>query len=384
MEAEIVVTRSNNLIVWETEPADADPNLFYDSSESYDIVGGFHMGGNGDGDQPQTAIQDAIVTLPFFNCYTFGNGVESYKILDALDGQAVNLGERVLAVSNNLGLVNFKDLETSFGPIMKLHSRETDILVLQEDKISYVLTGKNLISDSTGGGIIASVPQVLGTQIARIEEYGISHNPESFVSWGYDMYFTDTKRASVLKLTGTSANNDALDVISDTGMRSYFRDQFNVQLNTQKLGGYDPYMGEYVLGTNGTNVPLPPVIIPCGTQKSLAGSTTAQTFTVELGGVIGNVVINYTIDTGTMSVSVSWDGSEVASITNATASGTLNFNKNKSNPTTATVTVTPNPSASYDLIVDCPVETPLVIIQIGLNSSEDSGKFIHSLIQELT
>ena len=408
IEGEIIVTRANNLIVWETEPADADPNLFYDSSESYDVIGGYHMGGNGDGDQAQTATQDAIVTLPFFNCYTFGNGVESYKILDALDGQAVNLGERVLAVSKedfkeadrfaeltysglyssnsnlnnlnefNLGLVNFKDLETSFGPIMKLHSRETDILVLQEDKISYVLTGKNLISDSTGGGVIASVPQVLGTQIARIEEYGISYNPESFSSWGYDMYFTDTKRTAVIKLKGTSANNDALEVISDTGMRSWFRDQFNVQLNTQKLGAYDPYMDEYVLSTNGDTVPLPPVIIPCGTQKSLAGSTTAQTFTVELGGVIGNVVINYTIDTGTMSVSVSWDGSEVASITNATASGTLNFNKNKSNPTTATVTVTPNPSASYDLIVDCPVETPLVIIQIGLNSSEDSGKFIHN------
>ena len=281
IEGEIIVTRANNLIVWETEPADADPNLFYDSSESYDVIGGYHMGGNGDGDQAQTATQDAIVTLPFFNCYTFGNGVESYKILDALDGQAVNLGERVLAVSKedfkeadrfaeltysglyssnsnlnnlnefNLGLVNFKDLETSFGPIMKLHSRETDILVLQEDKISYVLTGKNLISDSTGGGVIASVPQVLGTQIARIEEYGISYNPESFSSWGYDMYFTDTKRTAVIKLKGTSANNDALEVISDTGMRSWFRDQFNVQLNTQKLGAYDPYMDEYVLSTNG-------------------------------------------------------------------------------------------------------------------------------------
>ena len=83
-----------------------------------------------------------------------------------------NLGERVLAVSNqdfkeadrfagmtysgvysgaansnnlnefNLGLVNFKDCETSFGPIMKLHARETDILTLQEDKISYVLVEK--------------------------------------------------------------------------------------------------------------------------------------------------------------------------------------------------------------------------------------------------
>ena len=88
------------------------------------------------------------------------------------------------------------------------------------------------------------------------------------------MYFTDTKRTAVLKLKGTSRNNDALEVISDTGMRSYFRDQFNVQLNTQKLGGYDPYMDEYVLSTNGTSVPLPPVIIPCGTQKSLVNSTT--------------------------------------------------------------------------------------------------------------
>ena len=408
MEAEIVVTRANNLIVWETQPADADPNLFYDSSEAYDVIGGYHMGGNGDGDQAQTATQDAIVTLPFFNCYTFGNGVESYKVLDALDGQAVNLGERVLAVSKedfkeadrfaeltysgiyssnsnlnnlnefNLGLVNFKDLETSFGPIMKLHSRETDILVLQEDKISYVLTGKNLISDSTGGGVIASVPQVLGTQIARIEEYGISYNPESFSSWGYDMYFTDTKRTAVIKLKGTSANNDALEVISDTGMRSWFRDQFNVQLNTQKLGAYDPYMDEYVLSTNGDTVPLPPVILPCGTQKSLVNSTSAQEYTIEIGNVIGNVVFDYTISSGTMSVSMVWDGTQVASVSNATTSGSLNFNKTKNSPTTVLVTVTPNPSADYDITCNCPTETSLVVVQVGISSSEDVGKFIHN------
>jgi len=408
MEAEIVVTRANNLVVWETEPADADPNLFYDSSESYDIIGGFHKGGNGSGDQAQTATQDAIVTLPFFNCYTFGNGVESYKILDALDGQAVNLGERVLAVSKedfkeadrfaeltysgifssnsnlnnlnefNLGLVNFKDLETSFGPIMKLHSRETDILVLQEDKISYVLTGKNLISDSTGGGIIASVPQVLGTQIARIEEYGISYNPESFSSWGYDMYFTDTKRTAVLKLKGTSANNDALEVVSDTGMRSYFRDQFNAQLNTQKLGAYDPYMDEYVLSTNGDSIPLPPVILPCGTQKSLIGSISAQDYTIELGNVIGNVIFNYTITSGALSITMVWDGGQVASVTNTTTSGTLNFNKTKNSPTTVLVTVTPVSSSTYDITCDCPTQASLVIIQVGLNSTEDDGKFIHN------
>ena len=130
----------------------------------------------------------------------------------------------------NLGLINFKDCETSFGPIQKMHPRETDILVLQEDRITYVLSSKNLISDSTGGGVIASVPEILGTQIARIEEYGISYNPESFVAHGYDMFFTDVKRGAVIRLRGTSKNNDSLEVISSFGMRSWFRDEFYLSL----------------------------------------------------------------------------------------------------------------------------------------------------------
>ena len=69
-------------------------------------------------------------------------------------------------ISKKIHIVNFKDLEISFGPIMKLHSRETDMLVLQEDRISYVLAGKNLLSDATGGGAVTSIPEVLGTQIA--------------------------------------------------------------------------------------------------------------------------------------------------------------------------------------------------------------------------
>ena len=50
----------------------------------------------------------------------------------------------------NLGLLNFKALEETYGDVEILFARETDILVLQEDKISYVRS-KNLLSDSTGG-----------------------------------------------------------------------------------------------------------------------------------------------------------------------------------------------------------------------------------------
>ena len=157
----------------------------------------------------------------------------------------------------NLGLVNFQDLETSFGPIMKLHGRETDILCLQEDKISYVQVGKDLLSDAVGGGAVVSTPLVLGKQIARIEEYGISFNPESFVQWGNYMYFTDAKRLAVLRLGSAGQVGADLSIISDTGMRSWFRDQFITRLNTQKLGGFDPYMDEYVLSINDKEVPVP-------------------------------------------------------------------------------------------------------------------------------
>ena len=38
-------------------------------------------------------------------------------------------------------------------------------------------------------------------------------------------------------------------------MRSWFRDEFYENLNNQKLGAFDPYMDEYVLGMNEKPVP---------------------------------------------------------------------------------------------------------------------------------
>ena len=174
-------------------------------------------------------------------------------------------------------MLNFKPLEERYGPVYLLDGRETDILTLQEDKISYVLQGKNLISDSTGGGPIASVPEVLGTQIARTEEFGISQNPESYAKWGANKFFTDAKRGAVIQLKGSSAQNEQLQVISEAGMRSWFRDLFLEAFNTQKLGGYDPYMNEFVLSSNTRLLPDIPGCIDCGISR---------TITVKEGGSI--------------------------------------------------------------------------------------------------
>ena len=260
----------NGGVVFETEPAQAKPDIWYENEQSFPIVNGFHTGNTAD----QTGSQAASVALSFQNCISFGNGVESYRINDSIIGRKMKLGNRVTSTqaqdykqahrfadltysgvindeSNinrlnefNGGLLNFKACEDSFGPIEVIDARRTDILVLQEDKISTVLAGKNLLSmsDSVQGGALASVPEVLGQQLARQEDYGISNNPESYVSYGGSKYFTDVKRGAVLQMTG-----EQLLPISEMGMADFFREQFIEDSETYKLGGYDPYMDEYVL-----------------------------------------------------------------------------------------------------------------------------------------
>jgi hypothetical protein len=405
----INVQLSNTLITFETIPVDVDNDIYYEDDKAYDIstTSGvqFHDAGSVTGDQNQTGLLPALVNLGFFDCFAFGNGIESFKVEDSLVGQSFTLGQRVTSVSSqdfkkadrfagmtysgtfneetninklnefNLGLVNFKDLEVIYGPIEVLHGRETDILVLQEDKISYVLAGKNLLSSAAAGGAITNTAEVLGNQIARIEEYGISKNPESFVSYGFDKFFTDVKRNAVLKLSG-SGQSEQLSVISDTGMRSFFRNTFTDSFETQKLGGFDPYMGEFVLSTN--SLPLPTTIVPinCNSTLSRQDIDDASTYTLNLGTEQGTVAFDFIV-TGTVNLNVIWNSITVIN-QSITGNSAVNFIKNSSTPTTAVVTITPAGSASFDITPKCPSTPSLIIRQMTLGSPADSGKFIHN------
>ena len=125
-------------------------------------------------------------------------------------------------------------------------------MVLQENKVSRVLYGKNLLSDSVGGGSIVSIPEVLGSQIPYPGEWGISNNPESFAVWGDSKWFTDQRRGVVLQMNG-----DAEPIpISDIGMRDHFRDLMKNQPYDQKLGAYDPDKNLYTLAYNDDSIHL--------------------------------------------------------------------------------------------------------------------------------
>ena len=84
VDIETIITRASTLMIFETEPIPANDELYYENEQTFDIVNGFHLSGSEDADQDQTASLPAIIDLTFFNCYVFGNGVESDRVLDAL------------------------------------------------------------------------------------------------------------------------------------------------------------------------------------------------------------------------------------------------------------------------------------------------------------
>jgi hypothetical protein len=245
---------------------------------------------NEDVDQTSAPLSSAIIKLnntgsinSDFNAWAFGNGLESDRIKDDFIAPELQLSPRVNAAVEeykqrisenaicysgiygintgvnrlnefNLSVANFKYLDKEFGSIQKLYARDTDMLVFQENKVSQVLYGKNIIHDAAGGGQLSTIAEVLGNQIAYPGEWGISRNPESFAEWGDDIYWTDSRRGSVLLMGSFQTRGNQIIPISSNGMTDYFRDMMLTSPNTQKLGGYDPHTHKYVLSTNNISI----------------------------------------------------------------------------------------------------------------------------------
>jgi hypothetical protein len=236
------------------------------------------------GEVDQSSSSDANVILNNLsentdcNAFCYGNGLESYRIRDSFNNSTMKYSIRASTVIEdyeeedkfaslcysgifrgdssinrlnefNLSLANFKNLDKDYGSIQKIYARDSDLLVLHEDKITSVLFGKNLLVDALGGGQVASIPEVLGNQVPYQLDNGISNDPSSFAVNSDNIYFTDAKRGVVIEMIG----NQGIMEISSKGMKNYFRDILTSNLNTQKIGAYDPYYNMYSLTTNDTS-----------------------------------------------------------------------------------------------------------------------------------
>ena len=112
-----------------------------------------------------------------------------------------------------------KDADPIHGSIQKLYAEDTNLLVLQENKVHKALINKNTIySGEQGAQETAGPSSVIGQLVPYLGEYGISRNPESFAVFGYRKYFADKDRSAILRLS-----RDGITEISAYGMRDYFR-----------------------------------------------------------------------------------------------------------------------------------------------------------------
>ncbi len=199
--------------------------------------------------------------LPWHNCYSFGNGVESNRIKDTFNLPFISNGVKASTTvpfpsegeehrkygliysglyNSTSGVNNLnqfiaaekitKDVNPIYGSIQKLHSRDTDLVTLCEDKVLKILANKDAVFNADGNPQLTANQNVLGQTMPFVGEYGISTNPESFASESYRAYFTDRVRGKVMRLS-----KDGLTPISEHGMSDWFKD--NLSLGKTNLLG---------------------------------------------------------------------------------------------------------------------------------------------------
>ena len=215
-----------------------------------------------------TNLLKGYITSSWHNCYSFGNGVESNRIRDNFNQPYMLNGVKVSAtfsehykqenrkhgliysgIYNSTSGVNnlnqfiqaekiTKDLNPTYGSIQKLHTRDSDLVALCEDKILKILANKDAVFNADGNTNLTATENVLGQTIPFSGEYGISTNPESFASEAYRSYFTDKVRGTIMRLS-----KDGLTTISDYGMKDWFKD--HLKLNNKLIGSYDDRKDQY-------------------------------------------------------------------------------------------------------------------------------------------
>ena len=215
------------------------------------------------------------VGLAWYNCFSFGNGLESNRIQDGFNNMFITNGVKASTTvqetyqeehrkhgiiysglyNSNSGINNLnqfimaekitKDLNPTYGSIQKLFSRDTDLIAFCEDKVLRILANKDAVFNADGSAQLTSNQNVLGQAVPFQGEYGISKNPESFASESYRAYFTDKQRGAVLRLS-----KDGLTPISKAGMHDWFRD--NLSKHTSLVGTYDSYKENYNITLSNT------------------------------------------------------------------------------------------------------------------------------------
>jgi hypothetical protein len=208
--------------------------------------------------------------LPWSNCWSFGNGVESDRVRDDYNAPQMDNGVKastVLAeqvkeerrkhgliwsgIYNSTSGINetnqfatgekiTKDLNPVYGSLQALLNRDTRLVMFCEDRVLKGVTNKDALYNADGNPQLVSSNATVGDVTPYVGNWGISKNPESLAVSPSTAYFTDVNRGRVLALSG-----EGIRPISDIGMEGYFSTL--KQVSGTVLGTFDTMAKEYNL-----------------------------------------------------------------------------------------------------------------------------------------
>ena len=277
----------------------AKEQIFYEVAAAGDVIGGYHMGING---QNQSATQEAIAKVPQGDTYYRVRNMPYYpssgavtqypdpttlrKVLiespsysDFYDLAVQDIGRPNVVDKNvkktqrpstiwysgqyirdtfinrlcNVPLTAFEDYPEQHGAISKLYSGVASgdnmgsniVDVYQTNRVGSILVDEfAATSSSSQQGILVGTTSVLSKTAKYYQgEIGLS-NPESFAHYSERRYFADSSSQQVGRLS-----NDGIEPISEYKMSAYFFDKLEYLRNGQctVCAGYDTENMEYVL-----------------------------------------------------------------------------------------------------------------------------------------
>jgi hypothetical protein len=221
----------------------------------------------------EVGVHNKMVTLPWFNCYSFGNGVESDRVRDDYNQVTIDNGPKASTtiegtyvedrkkngfiwsgIYNSTSGVNnlnqfiqaeaiTKDINPSYGSIQKMFVRDSDLVAYCEDRVLKIYANKDALYNADGNTNVVATNKVLGAVKPFVGDYGISKNPESFASDNYRSYFADTSRGAVLRLS-----MDGITPISNVGMKDWFSDimpMYATKTGSSIIGSFDDKKEQY-------------------------------------------------------------------------------------------------------------------------------------------
>jgi hypothetical protein len=153
--------------------------------------------------------------------------------------------ESLFLTVHDFEATSFKDLDSNFGAVNAISDTDQYITVFQNSKVSKVPVNRNIIQTAGGSESLTVSNQVFGAEQSYVGNLGVDTNQSALINVDNVLYFIDTARRSIVKVS-----NQGMNILSDIDISRMIEETFisNAGNKVNYALGYDRERG-YVFFT---------------------------------------------------------------------------------------------------------------------------------------